>query len=345
MMAVQASDAYAAAGVDLVAAAGVKDVIHQIVGATRDGRVLSGRGAFCGVYDADPDSEYVYASSTDSVGTKVRIAQAMGRHDSIGFDIVNHCVNDILPSGAEPLFFLDYIGSSGFDQDVIPQIVSGISEACAVNGCVLIAGETASLPGMYKSGDYDLVGFIVGRVKRSQLKSVDGVQVGDKLVALPSSGLHTNGYSLVRKVFGIDSNPNVLQEHVPELGRTLGEALLEPHRSYLEPLKSVMTRVRSLAHITGGSFAKNLPRALPSHTIGRIDSRTWQVPTIFNLLSAQGGIDTAEMFSVFNMGVGMVVTVSPNDVDTVIHQCEGAWLIGEVAQRATGDDRGVHYVD
>lgn len=345
MMAVQTSDAYAAAGVDLAAAAGVKDVIHEIAGATRNGRVLSRRGAFCGVYDADPDSEYVYASSTDSVGTKVRIAQAMGRHDSIGFDIVNHCVNDILPSGAEPLFFLDYIGSSGFDQDVIPQIVSGISKACAANGCVLIAGETASLPGMYKSGDYDLVGFVLGRVMRSQLKTVDDVQVGDKLVAFPSSGLHTNGYSLVRKVFGIDADPDVLREYVPELGRTLGEALLEPHRSYLETLKSVMLRVKSLAHLTGGGFAKNLPRALPNHAIGRIDRRTWQVPPIFNLLSARGGIDTDEMFSVFNMGVGMVVTVSPDDVEAVLGRCEGAWLIGDVEQRETGDDRGVRYVD
>lgn len=344
MMALTGSSAYAAAGVDLHAAANVKNVIHQIARTTQDGRVLSGTGAFCGVYDADPRSEFVYASSTDSVGTKVRIAQAMGRHDTIGIDLVNHCVNDILPSGAEPLWFLDYIGSSGFDDDVIPQIVSGISEGCNANSCVLIAGETASLPGMYQPGDYDLVGFIVGRVPRSNLKTVEDVEAGDVLIGLPSSGLHTNGYSLVRHIFGIDDDPNVLRQYVSEIGSSLGEALLEPHRSYLQPLKPLMNRIKSFAHITGGSFAKNLPRALPSHLIGRIDRSTWQIPPLFNFLQQQGEIEADEMFAVFNMGIGMVVVATPDDAAAVLASCTDAWIVGDVAERRSGDDRGVDFV-
>ena len=345
MMAVQTSPAYAAAGVDLHAAASVKNVIHQIAGTTQDERVLSAAGAFCGIYDADPNSEFVYASSTDSVGTKVRIAQAMGRHDTVGIDLVNHCVNDILPSGAEPLWFLDYIGSSGFDDEVIPQVVSGISAACSTNGCVLIAGETASLPGMYQPGDYDLVGFIVGRVPRASLKTVDDVVAGDVLVALPSSGLHTNGYSLVRQIFTIDENPDVLQQHILDLGNTLGESLLEPHRSYLHELMPLMHHIKSLAHITGGSFAKNVPRALPSNLIGRVDRSTWQVPPLFNVIQHRGEINTEEMFTVFNMGIGMIVVTSPDDAETILRSCEDSWIVGEVVPREPSDDRGVVFVD
>ena len=344
MMPVTGSSAYAAAGVDLSAAANVKNVIHQIARKTQDGRVLSDDGAFCGVYDADPHSEFAYASSTDSVGTKVRIAQAMERHDTIGIDLVNHCVNDILPSGAEPLWFLDYIGSSGFDGDVIPQIVSGISAACNANDCVLIAGETASLPGMYQPGDYDLVGFIVGRVRRPDLKTVASVDAGDMLVALPSSGLHTNGYSLVRQIFNIDDDTGAVQRHIPELGTTLGDALLEPHRSYLQELMPLMNRIKTLAHITGGSFAKNIPRALPSNLIGRIDRGTWQVPPLFNVVQQRGEVDMAEMFAVFNMGIGMVVVATPNEAPAILANCTGAWVVGDVAERASGDDRGIEFV-
>ena len=345
MMAVTGSSAYAAAGVDLSAAANVKSVIHQIARNTQDGRVLSDYGAFCGVYDADPNSEFVYASSTDSVGTKVRVAQAMERHDTIGFDLVNHCVNDILPSGAEPLWFLDYIGSSGFDDEVIPQLVSGISAACNANDCVLIAGETASLPGIYQPGDYDLVGFIVGRVRRSNLKTVASVEAGDALVALPSSGLHTNGYSLVRQIFNIDDDPRAVQQHIPELGTPLGDALLEPHRSYLHELMPLMNRIKTLAHITGGSFSKNIPRALPNNLIGRVDRSTWQVPPLFNVVQQRGEIEAEEMFAVFNMGIGMVVVASPEDASTILGSCEDSWIVGDVVAREPGDDRGVIFVD
>ncbi len=337
-----ASKEYAAAGVDLTAAAGVKRIIHGLVSETHDESVLSEDGAFCGLYDADPASEFVFASSTDSVGTKVRVAQAMGHHDTIGIDLVNHCVNDILPSGAEPLFFLDYIGSSGFDADVISEIVRGLSLACMLNGCALIAGETAALPGLYQPGDYDLVGFVVGRVPRSEVKSVESVEVGDALIALPSSGIHTNGFSLVRKVFGIDDDPSVLRERVPRLGRNLGDALLEPHMSYLDALRPVKHFVKTMAHITGGSFAKNVPRALPDWLMGRIVRSSWEVPAIFDFVQDRGRIEMDEMFSVFNMGVGMILIVAPSHVDDVLSACPGSWVIGDVIEAPRGSE-GVIY--
>lgn len=337
-----ASKAYAAAGVDLTAAAGVKRVIHDVVSATHDDGVLSAEGSFCGLYDADPASEFVFASSTDSVGTKVRIAQAMGRHDTIGIDLVNHCVNDILPSGAEPLFFLDYIGSSGFDAHVIPEIVKGLSRACISNGCALIAGETAALPGMYQQGDYDLVGFIVGRVRRSEVKTVESVAVGDALIAFQSSGLHTNGYSLVRRVFGIDNHPDGIKTYVPQLGGTLGDALLEPHRSYLDVMRPVLPLVKSMAHITGGSFGKNVPRALPSGLAGRIVRNSWTVPAIFDYVQGMGEIDTEEMFSVFNMGVGMIAVAAHDDADEILSSCADSWVIGDVIANPSGSE-GVVY--
>lgn len=335
---------YADAGVDLTAAASLKSAIHELAAVSRDERVLSRAGAYCGVYDADPGSDYLYVSSTDSVGTKVRIAQAVGRHDTIGYDLVNHCVNDILPSGAEPLFFLDYIGSGGFDETVIPQVVAGLSGACLANGCVLIGGETASLPGMYQPGDYDLVGFIVGRVRRTELKDVDSVGGGDVLIGLPSSGVHTNGYSLIRKVFGIDSDPSVLSTREPVHDVTLGEMLLTPHRSYRAELAPVMDRVKSLAHITGGSFGKNVPRALPGGLHGVIDRGSWQVPALFQLIQRHGEVDDDEMFSVFNMGVGMIAVVDPADVEVMLASCEGAFVVGSVERDAGDTVHGVEYV-
>lgn len=337
-----ASKAYAAAGVDLTAAAGVKRVIHSLVSTTHDEFVLSSEDSYCGLYDADPSSEYVFASSTDSVGTKVKIAQLLGQHDTVGVDLVNHCVNDILPSGAEPLFFLDYIGSNGFDEVVISEIVKGLSNACVANGCALIAGETASLPGTYRPMDYDLVGFIVGRVRRPEIKTVESVSVGDTLIALPSSGLHTNGFSLVRRVFEIDRYPIGLMERVPQIGGTLGEVLLEPHVSYLEALRPVNPLVKTMAHITGGSFGKNVPRALPEGMAGRIDRNTWEVPAIFDLVQSRGEIDTEEMFSVFNMGVGMIFVVAQEHTDQVLSSCTGSWVVGDVIANPSGSE-GVVY--
>ena len=322
--------AYAAAGVDLDAAARVKLRIGDIARSTYADGVVSAPGAFGGVFDADPYSDYLMVASTDSVGTKLRVAQAMRKHDTIGVDIVNHCVNDILPAGAEPLFFLDYIGLNGYDDDLIAEILTGVAAGCVENGCALIGGETASLPGIYQGDDYDLVGFIVGRVKRDQLLRPDKTVAGDVLIGLPSSGLHTNGYSLVRSVFDTDENPRVLDVNVPEDVRSLGEALLEPHKSYLAQLRPILHRVKSLAHITGGSFEKNVPRALAPGLGAKLDAKSWPPPPLFNYIQEKGDIETSEMYSVFNMGVGMIVCADPKDVEYLLGELEDAWIIGEV---------------
>lgn len=321
--------AYADAGVDLDAAARVKLRIGDIAEATYTEHVVSATGAFGGVFDADPKSQYLTVASTDSVGTKLRIAQAMQKHDTIGIDIVNHCINDILPAGAEPLFFLDYIGLGGYDDDLIAEILTGVATGCAENGCALIAGETASLPGVYHGDDYDLVGFIVGRVKRDKLLKPDMTMAGDVLIGLPSSGLHTNGYSLVRSIFNSDDNPSALNVRVPNDGRSLGEALLAPHKSYLEQLRPVMDRVKSLAHITGGSFEKNIPRALAADLGAQIYVNSWSPPPLFNYIQECGDIAIEEMYNVFNMGVGMIVCAEPSEVDYLLNELEDAWIIGE----------------
>lgn len=321
--------AYAAAGVDLDAAARVKLRIGDIAISTYAEGVVSAPGGFGGVFDADPNSEYLMVASTDSVGTKLRIAQAMQKHDTIGIDIVNHCVNDILPAGAEPLFFLDYIGLNGYDDDLIADILTGVAAGCVQNGCALIGGETASLPGIYQGDDYDLVGFIVGRVRRDQLLRPNETVAGDVLIGLPSSGLHTNGYSLVRSIFNSDEDPSALEVEVPEDVRSLGEALLTPHKSYLGQLRPVLSRVKSLAHITGGSFEKNVPRALASGLGARIDAKSWTPPPLFTHIQERGDIATEEMYNVFNMGVGMIVCAGPSDVDYLLNELEDAWIIGE----------------
>ena len=333
------ASAYAAAGVDLNAAAGVKLRIADIARATYVNGVVSAPGGFGGVFDADPRSEYLMVSSTDSVGTKLRIAQAMKKHDTIGVDIVNHCVNDILPAGAEPLFFLDYIGISGYDEDLIGEIVSGVAAASIHNGCALIGGETASLPGIYHDDDYDLVGFIVGRVRRDALLDPSSTNAGDVLLALPSSGLHTNGYSLVRSIFNSDDDPSALHDLIPRDGRSLGSALLEPHTSYLKPLVPVLGKVKSLAHITGGSFAKNVPRALAADVGARLHLDSWSPPPLFDYIQHHGDIDTAEMFNVFNMGVGMIVCAAPDHVDHLLSELEDAWIIGETTRYDGDGDR------
>ena len=322
--------AYAAAGVDLDAAARVKLRIGDIANSTYAAGVMSVPGAFGGVFDADTNSEYLMVASTDSVGTKLRIAQAMQKHDTIGIDIVNHCVNDILPAGAEPLFFLDYIGLDGYDEDLISDILTGVASGCVENGCALIGGETASLPGVYHGEDYDLVGFIVGRVKRDQLLRPDTTEAGDMLIGLPSSGLHTNGYSLVRSIFDSDDNPSALDVEVPGDGRSLGEALLAPHKSYLEQLRPVMKRVKSLAHITGGSFEKNVPRALAQNLGAQIYVNSWSPPPLFKFIQERGNVATDEMYNVFNMGVGMIVCAEPSDGEYLLDELEDAWIIGEV---------------
>ena len=333
---------YRDAGVDLDAAGPIKETLKRLSGQTHGPNVFSMPGFFAGGIDNPSDTDSLLIASTDSVGTKVRIAIAAGRYKTLGHDIVNHCVNDALTTGARPLFFLDYIGIDSPDEERIVQVVEGLRDACQAAGCAIIGGETAFLPGVYTDGDFDLVGFIVGTVQKEDiLRPRETATVGDILIGVPSTGIHTNGASLVRKVFGIDDNPAVLAD-VPEgLDRTLGKALLEPHRSYLDPLAPVMSDIRGMAHITGGGFPENLPRTLPDNLAARIDRATWEVPALFRLIQAAGKIDEAEMFRVFNMGVGMILIVAPERAGAVIAAIDGAWKIGELMDKDSADGQRV----
>ena len=269
-------------------------------------------------------------SSTDSVGTKLKIANALGKHDTIGIDIVNHCVNDILTSGAEPLFFLDYIGIGKLTPEKVAAIVQGVAQACREAGCALIGGETAELPGLYVGEDYDLVGFVLGAVEKGEIIAGKAIAVGDTIIGLPSSGLHTNGYSLVRKLFG--ETPSALNTHYSELGRTLGEELLEPHRSYYHQLRPLLPIIKGLAHITGGGLTGNVPRILPQGVAAQFRGRAWDIPPVFSLIQQRGNIDRDEMYRVFNMGIGMVVVCSPDNAGSVIKALPEAKAIGEVVK-------------
>jgi phosphoribosylformylglycinamidine cyclo-ligase len=333
---------YRDAGVDLDAAASAKVRIMSLAKRTLGSSVVSEQGGFGGVIELGTNAETLLVSSTDSVGTKLRIAQAMNRHNTIGRDIVNHCINDIMPAGAVPLFFLDYIGLSNFDEELLAEIMEGLSAACTDAGCALLGGETATLPGIYHDDDYDLVGFIVGTVKRDRVIRPENTAVGDVIVGLPSSGLHTNGYSLVRKVFGIDDDASVLKSIVPGDTRTLGDALLEPHRSYLPVMKDadggILCEVKGLGHNTGGGIFKNVPRVIAKGLAAEIDVRSWKTPPLFAHIQRTGGIDDLEMFRVFNMGLGMAVVVAESDADKLLNSIEGAWMAGRLVPQ-TGNAR------
>ena len=328
---------YRDAGVDLDKAASVKERIKSLAASALGPGVVGGPGFFGGVFDPNPAGNMLLVASTDSVGTKVRIAQALGRYDTLGHDIVNHCINDILPAGASPLFFLDYIGVGELDEEMVAGLIGGLADACSRANCSLLGGETATLAGIYEAGDFDLVGFIVGAVERDRLLTPDETRPGDILLGLPSSGLHTNGYSLVRSVFDIDENPAVLASPVPDDGRTLGDALLAPHRQYLDELRPVLTRTKGLAHITGGSFYKNVPRSLAPGLSAEIDVSTWNVPPLFRLIESRG-VDTGEMFRVFNMGVGMAIVVGADDAESVRQDVQDSWELGRVVEQK-GDAR------
>jgi len=273
----------------------------------------------------------VLVSSVDGVGTKLKIALALAKHDTIGIDIVNHCVNDILTCGAEPLFFLDYIATGKLVPEQVAAIAKGLAKACREVGCALIGGETAEMPGLYADKDYDLAGFIVGVVEKDKILNGKTITAGDAILGLPASGLHTNGYSLVRKIFG--ENKSALDTHYPELGRTLGEELLEPHRCYYQQLKPLLPLVKGMAHITGGGLIGNVPRVLPQDLAAKFDSQTWTVPPIFKLIQKQGNVDRDEMYRVFNMGVGMVVICSPDNASQLTKQLPEAKVIGEVVKQ------------
>ena len=317
---------YAAAGVDIDAAARAKALIGKQAKTTHRPEVLSGIGFFGGLFELKGYEQPVLVSSVDGVGTKLKIAAAMGKHDTIGIDLVNHCVNDILTSGAEPLFFLDYIAMGKLAPEQVAAIATGLAQACQEVGCALIGGETAEMPGLYSGEDYDLVGFIIGVVEKEKIIRGLTIQTGDIVIGLPSSGLHTNGYSLVRRIFDVDD----FKKRFSELGRTLGEELLEPHRCYYRQLKPLLPLIKGMAHITGGGLVDNIPRILPDGVGVRIDKKTWAVPQLFKLIQDKGNVDAAEMYRVFNMGIGMVLICAPGDVSGLIGKLPEAKVIGEV---------------
>jgi phosphoribosylformylglycinamidine cyclo-ligase len=322
---------YAAAGVDIDAGMRLKKIIGQMAQPTFGPEVMRGIGFFGGLYELKEYKQPILVSHVDGVGTKMKIAIALDKHDTIGMDIVNHLVNDIFVGGASPLFFQDYIAMGKINPERVQAVIKGLVSACKDVGCALIGGETPEMPGIYAEEDYDLVGFIVGVVEKDKIKLGDDVQSGDIVLGLPSSGPHTNGYSLVRRIFGID--PKVLNTSYSDLGTTLGAALLEPHRCYYNLLKPLLPSVKALAHITGGSFYKNIPRVLPEALGVRLDSRAWTVPPLFRIIQKAGNVDENEMYHVFNMGIGMAVICPRTGVDTLLKKLPGARIIGEVVRR------------
>lgn len=325
-------EAYAQAGVDIKAADKAKELIKRLARSTSRPEVLTDIGLFGGMFQLTGYTEPVLVSSVDGVGTKLKIASYLDKHDTVGIDLVNHCVNDILTCGASPLFFLDYIAMGKLVPEKVQSIVSGIAQACKNVGCALIGGETAEMPGIYQTDDYDLVGFIVGVVEKSNILSSKSIAPGDIILGLPSSGLHTNGYSLVRQVFNIDQHPHSLQVFYPELKRTLGEELLQPHRCYYRQIKPVLAQIKGLAHITGGGFEGNIPRILPRGLAAQINKDSWQVPPIFRLIQERGKIKEAEMYQVFNMGIGMAIICSPQRIAELTAALPEAKKIGKVIE-------------
>ena len=321
---------YAAAGVNIDLAAKAKELIGKQARTTHRPEVLSGVGFFGGLFEFKGYEQPVLVSSVDGVGTKLKIAGALNKHNTIGVDLVNHCVNDILTCGAEPLFFLDYIAMGKLVPEEVEAIAQGLAQACREVDCALIGGETAEMPDLYAGEDYDLVGFIIGVVEKEKLIMGKAIVAGDAIIGLPSSGLHTNGYSLVRKIFGIDE----LGEDFPELSRTLGDELLEPHRCYYNQLKPLLPLIKGMAHITGGGLVDNVPRVLPKGLAARFNSQAWAIPPIFQLIQQRGNVARGEMYRVFNMGIGMVVICSHDVVAQLREQLPEAKVIGEVAEQA-----------
>jgi phosphoribosylformylglycinamidine cyclo-ligase len=323
---------YAASGVDIDAGNKAVDLMKAAVKSTYGPEVLMGIGAFGGLFDGSVLKSMqspVLVASTDGVGTKVKLAARSGRFRSIGHDIVNHCIDDILVQGARPLFFLDYYATAKLTPETCAEVVTGISEACQEAGCALLGGETAEMPGVYMPDEFDLAGTIVGVVERERILPRPDLHPGDVLVGLASSGPHTNGYSLIRKIF--ENTP--LETVFPELGQSLADSLLAPHRSYLNLLHSHLGLVKGLAHLTGGGFIENIPRVLPENVDALIDRGTWTVPPLFRLIQEQGEVDPEEMFRVFNMGIGMVAIVDKKDVSALQRAIpEQTFVIGELVE-------------
>lgn len=334
---------YRDAGVDRVAAERAKDRIGEIVASTRVEGVLSAVGGFGGLFRVPTGLRSpVLVSSADGVGTKLKVAIRAGRHETVGQDLVNHCVDDILVEGARPLFFLDYIGMGALDEGVVESLVDGVARGCRQNGCALLGGETAEMPDFYAAGDYDLAGFIVGVVEEGARPGAARVGPGDRLVGLASDGFHTNGYSLLRKLLferlGLD-----LEDPFPEADAAVGDVLLRVHRSYLRPVHPLIEegRVHAMAHITGGGIPGNLNRSIPPTLQARVDTSSWEVPPEFRGVMASGGIAEREMFETFNMGVGLILVVPRDDAQDIVEALgaagERAWVMGELRDRPDGE--------
>ncbi|WP_410473993.1 phosphoribosylformylglycinamidine cyclo-ligase [Guyparkeria sp. TX1] len=331
---------YRDAGVDIDAGNSLVERIKPAVKRTQRPEVMGGLGGFGGLFALDTSKfkQPVLVSGTDGVGTKLRLAIDLGKHDAIGIDLVAMCVNDILVTGAEPLFFLDYYATGRLDVDVAAQVVEGIANGCEQAGCALIGGETAEMPSMYEEGDYDLAGFAVGAVEKDQLIDGSKVAAGDKLIALPASGPHANGYSLIRKI---------IERAQPDWNSTEGKQLIEqllaPTRIYARAVQALGEQVdiHAMSHITGGGLTENLPRVYPDHLAAAIDWSSWQRPTVFDWLAEQGSVEIGEMRRTFNNGVGMVVIVAADQVEKAVSAMqaagENAWVIGEIVERGNGE--------
>ncbi len=325
---------YREAGVDIDAGSQAVELMKPAVKRTSRPEVLGGLGGFGGLFALDLKKfpEPVLVSGTDGVGTKLKLAFQMNRHDTIGQDAVAMCVNDILVQGAEPLYFLDYLAVGKLEPQRVAEIVGGIAQGCELAGCALIGGETAEMPGFYPEGEYDIAGFAVGAVNRPDIIDGSGIQEGDILIGLPSSGFHSNGYSLVRKVFASYSWDYVF----PELEESLGEALLRPTRIYVKTILPLLSsrKIVGMAHITGGGLTENIPRVFPKGLGVKINRQAWEVPAIFTLLQRLGDIDEAEMYRTFNMGIGFVLIVHPQEVESLRAQLssagEASFILGKV---------------
>ena len=328
---------YALAGVDIDSKMSGIEVIKKMVSTTKTKGVVGGIGTFGGLFQS-PGKETLLVASTDGVGTKLKVASMAKRHDTVGQDIVNHCVNDILVQGAKPLFFMDYIGAARFNTAVFTEVISGLVKACKENDCALLGGETAEMPGLYPLGEYDLVGTIVGVVDKRKVITGKSIKPGDVIIGLPSGGLQTNGFSLARKVI-FDQCGLTSQDLIPGTRMTTAEALLAVHRSFLKPVMALISKkipIQGMAHITGGGFLDNIPRILPDNCDAVIDRASWTVPTLFTFIERQGKVDRDEMYRVFNMGIGYVIISRPRDASKTMALLEklrqNPFVIGKVAK-------------
>ena len=337
------SESYKAAGVDITAGYRSVELMKQYVSRTMNEHCIGGLGGFGGLFELDCTGiqHPVLISGTDGEGTKLRIAMLLDRHDTVGIDCVAMCVNDVVCCGAQPLFFLDYIACGKNVPERIADIVSGVAEGCVQSGAALIGGETAEMPGFYPEDEYDLAGFAVGIVDRAKILDNSSMQPGDTVIAIPSSGVHSNGFSLVRRVFDVEHG--ALERPYQELGRTLGETLLEPTRIYVKPVLAMIkaARVRALSHITGGGFYENIPRSIPQGLCARIQKSALRTPPIFDIISREGKIPERDMYNTFNMGVGMCAVVAKEDTGRAlaalaVNGAADAYICGEIIRGEGG---------